>query len=207
MSNVSLAARLIRTSHVVAGAAIALFTAQAGAHPHVWIDYASVARMHGPMLDAVQEKWIFSEGFPVPIVTNMAGMPKSGPVGPKYTEIFRNQAFASLKAVNYFTHVFVDGKPVSFGDATNFSVTIVDGHIVYTFVLPLIDKVDVKHSAVQLGIWDDTFFVDFQVPSKNRPVVIFDSAAPQTCNAQSFEDHDHPIFGGNIFPLSTRLSC
>jgi ABC-type uncharacterized transport system substrate-binding protein len=203
----ALVERRFPVTHVVAATAMALFAATACAHPHVWINYESVAHMHGTVLDAVQEKWTFAEGFPVAIVGDMTGMPKTGPAGPKYTEMFKEQAFSSLKGVTYFTHVFVDGKPARFGEAQNFSVAMVDGHIVYTFLLPLAGKVDVKHSNVQLGIWDETFFVDFQAPANKGPVVSFDPAAPQTCNAQSFEDHDHPIFGGNIFPLSVRLSC
>jgi ABC-type uncharacterized transport system substrate-binding protein len=207
MSARTLLKQRLSAVRIITATCCALAAVPLSAHPHVWINYASIAQMQGSELNAVREKWTFSEGFPVSIVGDLTDMPKSGPLGPKYTKIFKQQAFDSLKAANYFTHVFVDGKPANFGEALNFSVAIENGHVVYTFVLPLTGKVDLKRSAVQLGIWDDTFFVDFQAPSNNESALTFDSAAPKTCAAQPFEDRDHPIFGGAIFPRSTRLSC
>ncbi|CAN7172078.1 DUF1007 family protein [Trinickia sp. LjRoot230] len=203
----SLATRAVFLFHA-AGAACCAFTAMPlFAHPHVWVTYASVARMQGSTLSAVQEKWTFSKGFPVSIVGDVAAMPKSGPLGPKYTRLFKEQAFDSLKAADYFTHVFVDGKPAHFGEARNFTVAVLDGRIVYTFELPLADKVDMKLAPVQLGVWDDTFFVDFQAPSNGVPPVVFGASAQTTCTAQSFEDKTHAIFGGAIFPLAVKLAC
>lgn len=203
----SLRERVLPLIPAVAAACSVVAAAPAAAHPHVWITYASVARMHGSTLGAIQEKWIFSQGFPVSIVGDLADMPKAGPLGEKYVRIFRQQAFDSLKGADYFTHVFVDGKAAHFGEVRDFAVSIEDGRIVYTFVLPLADNVDVKRAQVQLGIWDETFFVDFQAPSQSGAPVVFDATAEKTCTAQPFEDKAHPIFGGAIFPLSTKLSC
>ena len=163
--------------------------------------------MDGSVLGAVQERWTFSQGFPVSIVGDLTAMPTAGPVGPKYIRIFRQQAFDSLKGADYFTHVFVDGKAARFGEVRDFAVSVKGGHIVYTFVLPLADKVDLKLAQVQVGIWDETFFVDFQSPSRSSTPVVFDATAEKSCTAEPFEDKVHPIFGGAIFPLSVRLSC
>lgn len=191
----------------IAAACCVLAVAPVAAHPHVWITYSSVASMRGSTLNAVQEKWIFSRGFPVSIVGDLADMPKAGPLGPKYVGIFKQQAFDSLKGAGYFTHVFVDGKPARFGEPRNFAVSIDDGRIVYTFELPLADKVDLRLGQVQLGVWDETFFVDFQPPSQSASPVGFDAAAPTTCTAQPLEDKVHAIFGGAIYPLSVKLAC
>ncbi|ACD18646.1 ABC-type uncharacterized transport system periplasmic component-like protein [Paraburkholderia phytofirmans PsJN] len=199
--------RVLVLQHAAAAACCMLVAAPLAAHPHVWITYASVAQMHGSTLNAVQEKWTFSQGFPVSIVGDLADMPKAGSLGPRYVNIFKQQAFDSLKGADYFTHVFVDGKPVRFGEPRNFAVSIDDGRIVYTFELPLADKVDVRLAQVQLGIWDETFFVDFQPPPKGALPVVFDAAAPKTCTAQPLEDKAHPIFGGTIYPLSVKLAC
>lgn len=203
----SLHERVLPLIHAVAAACCAVAAAPLAAHPHVWITYASVARMDGSTLGAVQEKWTFSQGFPVSIVGDLTGMPKSGPLGPKYIRIFRQQAFDSLKGADYFTHVFVDRKAAHFREVRDFAVSIEGGRIIYTFVLPLADKVDVKLAQVQLGIWDETFFVDFQAPSKSGAPVVFDATAEESCTVQPFEDKVHTIFGGAISPLSTRLSC
>jgi len=203
----SLRERVLPFIHAIAAACCAAAAAPLAAHPHVWITYESVARMNGSSLDAVQEKWTFSQGFPVSIVGDLKDMPKSGPLGPKYIRIFRQQAFDSLKGADYFVHVFIDGKAARFGEVRDFAVSIEGGRIVYTFVLPLADKVDVKFAQVQLGTWDETFFVDFQAPSRNGAPVVFDATAQKNCTAQPFEDKVHTLFGGAISPLSTRLSC
>lgn len=203
----SLHERVLLLIHAVAATCSAVAAAPVAAHPHVWITYTSVARMHGSTLGAVHEKWTFSQGFPVSLVGDLADMPKAGSLGPKYVRIFRQQAFDSLKGADYFTHVFVDGKAAHFGEVRDFAVSIEDGRIVYTFELPLADKVDVRLAQVQLGIWDETFFVDFQPPSRSGTPVVFDATVEKTCTAQPFEDKNHAIFGGAIFPLSTKLSC
>jgi len=234
----SLRERVLPFIHAIAAACCAAAAAPLAAHPHVWITYESVARMNGSSLDAVQEKWTFSQGFPVSIVGDLKDMPKSGPLGPKYIRIFRQQAFDSLKGADYFVHVFIDGKAARFGEVRDFAVSIeggrivyyfvhvfIDGkaarfgevrdfavsieggRIVYTFVLPLAETVDVKLAQVQLGTWDETFFVDFQAPSRNGAPVVFDATAQKNCTAQPVEDKVHTLFGGAISPLSTRLSC
>jgi ABC-type uncharacterized transport system substrate-binding protein len=175
------------------------------AHPHVWIDYAAVAQMRGTTLYALKERWTFSKGFPVPIVGDMTGMPKSGPVGEKYTAVFKQQAFNALKGADYFTQVFANGKPIAVGEAAGFSVTVDQGHVVYDFLVPLVAPVDVKRAKVQLGVWDETFFVDFQ--GAPAPAITLDAHAPKTCKAQPFEDHEHAIFGGSIFPQASLLIC
>lgn len=185
----------------------AIVAGPALAHPHVWISFASVARMRGTVLEAVQETWTFTNGFPVQLAGDFADMPKSGPVGSRYVAMFRSQAFDSLRGADYFTHLYVAGRPAKLKDARDFNVTVVNGHIVYSFVIPLAEQVDLKQSAVKLGIWDDTFFVDFQAAANTKAAVTFDTGAPGTCTARSAEDRDHAIFGGAIFPLSTTLSC
>lgn len=185
----------------------AIIASPALAHPHVWISFASVAQMRGTVLDAVQESWTFTNGFPVQLIGDFTDMPKSGPVGSRYVGMFKSQAFDSLRGADYFTHLYVDGRPARLKDARDFNVTVVNGHIVYSFVVPLAEKVDVKRSVVRLGIWDETFFVDFQPPADGKAAVTFDAGAPGTCTARSAEDRDHAIFGGAIFPFSSTLSC
>nr|WP_279616277.1 DUF1007 family protein [Caballeronia sordidicola] len=175
------------------------------AHPHVWINYSIVAQTEGTQLVAMQQTWTFSKGFPFSLVGDFSGMPSSGPLNANYTATFKAQAFSSLKSSDYFSHVFVDGKPSVVGEARNFSVCIEQGHVVYRFLLPLLKPVDFKRERVTLGVWDDTFFVDFE--GATQPVVTFGMGSSSKCKAAAFEDHDHPIFGGTVFPQASKLSC
>lgn len=174
------------------------------AHPHVWVDYSAAAQLHGQKLVAVRETWTFSKGFPVSMVGDFSNMPKAGKLNDTYTAMFKVQAFSSLKGADYFTHVFLDGKPVSVSEAQDFSVSMEDGHVVYRFVVPLVQQIDIKHGKVTLGIYDESFFVDF---SSNAPMPVSLEGAAEQCTSAMFEDRDHPIFFGSIFPKASRLSC
>lgn len=184
---------------------LAGLAAPAQAHPHVWINESMVAQTRGTLLVAVQETWAFSKGFPFSMIGDFSSMPKSGPLNASYTATFKAQAFASLKGADYFTHVFADGKAVALGEPHDFSVAIEEGHIVYRFVMPLVKSVDIKRARVSLGVWDETFFVDFE--NTAQPALTLGAGSPGTCKAEPFEDHDHPIFGGTLFPHASRLSC
>jgi ABC-type uncharacterized transport system substrate-binding protein len=179
--------------------------ADSRAHPHVWINYSMVAQTQGTLLVAVGETWRFSKGFPFSMVGDFSSMPKSGPLNASYTATFKAQAFASLKGAGYFTHVFVDGKAVALGEPRDFSVGIEQGQMVYRFLMPLGKPVDVKRARVTFGVWDETFFVDFETTA--QPTLTLGAGSPGMCRAVPFEDHDHPIFGGTIFPQASRLSC
>ena len=184
---------------------LAVLPAPAQAHPHVWINYSMVAETQGTLLVAMQQTWIFSKGFPFSLVGDFSDMPKSGQLNAGYTATFKAQAFSLLKSSDYFTHVFVDGRAVAVGEARNFSVSIEQGHVVYRFLLPLVKPVDFKRERVTLGVWDETFFVDFE--SAQQPVLTLSAGSPRNCKAAAFEDHDHPIFGGSVIPQASRLSC
>jgi len=187
------------------GFPLAILPAWAQAHPHVWINYSMVAQTQGTLLVAMQQTWIFSKGFPFSLVGDFSNMPKSGPLNAGYTATFKAQAFSLLKSSDYFTHVFVDGRAVAVGEARDFSVSIEQGHVVYRFLLPLVKPVDFKRERVTLGVWDETFFVDFE--SAAQPVLTLSAGSPLNCKAAAFEDRDHPIFGGSVIPQASRLSC
>jgi ABC-type uncharacterized transport system substrate-binding protein len=194
-----------RPSRHVAVAVLACCAAQAaGAHPHVWIRHSEALDMRGSAIVAIDETWVFSRGFPVAI-TGLSELPANGPLNAAQTQLFWEQAFSSLKDADYFTHLFVDGAPVHFGTASNFRVAIEDGHVVYRFSVAPAQAVDAKRADVQIGVWDDTFFVDYE-PAGARHATLGSAASP-SCKTQDFDDSKHPIFGGAVVPVSTRITC
>ncbi|HVW50213.1 MAG TPA: DUF1007 family protein [Trinickia sp.] len=188
----------------VAAFATWFVAAVANAHPHVWIKYAAAVQMRGASVVAIVETWRFTAGFPVQLA-GVDSLPDNGPVGPEQTKLFREQAFQSLAGAHYFNHLFVDGKPQPFRDPTDFRVSMVDGKIQYEFKLAVSPPVSVTGHQVDLGIWDDSFFVDYEPESANAVRLVGGPAA--ACTAKPFPDRAHPIFGGIVIPQSTALSC
>lgn len=179
--------------------------ARVSAHPHVWINYGVELEMHGTQVDAVQEKWVFEQGFPVSLVIDLTHIPKAGPLADADVAAFKEQAFTSLKNADYFTHLFVAGQALQFDEPQHFAVAVENDKIVYTFLLPLHKPVDAARTTLEVGIWDDSFFVDYE--PINKPAVRFSSTAAASCKSEPFQDHDHAIFGGAMFPFASRISC
>ncbi|MCQ0034018.1 DUF1007 family protein [Burkholderia glumae] len=189
----------------LAGAAALVLSVAAAAHPHVWIRYAARVQMQGTAVTAIAETWRFSAGFPVQIV-GIDTLPDNGPLDARQTEIFRKQAFSSLEGAQYFSHLFVNGEAQPFGEPTGFRVSIDHGKLVYTFTLPLKAPVDASSARkVSLGIWDDSFFVDYE-PNGTTPVTL-EGRPAATCTAKAFQDRAHPIFNGLYLPQAFALSC
>ncbi|CAG9221272.1 ABC-type uncharacterized transport system, substrate-binding protein [Paraburkholderia sabiae] len=200
MLNLSVIRRLVR----FAALAALVVSGAAAAHPHVWIRYTAHVQMQGKAVIAIAETWRFSEGFPVQLV-GIDTLPDNGPLDAKQTAIFREQAFSSLAGAQYFTRLYADGDAQPLGDPTGFRVSIDHGKLVYTFTLPLKKPVDVTSHKISLGIWDESFFVDYEPDGANA--ISIDGRAASTCTAKPFQDHAHPIFNGIVVPQATALSC
>lgn len=188
----------------LAGVAAFAVSGVAAAHPHVWIRFSAHVQMQGTSVVSIAQSWRFSEGFPVQLV-GIDTLPDNGPLDAKQTAIFREQAFSSLAGAQYFSHLFVDGDAQRLGDPANFRVRVDHGKLVYTFTLPLKKPVDVSAHKVSLGIWDDSFFVDYEPDGANA--VTLDGHAASSCTAKPFQDHAHPIFNGIVVPQATAISC
>jgi ABC-type uncharacterized transport system substrate-binding protein len=177
---------------------------QASAHPHVWIAYTASIRMENTSIVALDETWRFTEGFPVQLV-GIDQLPQNGPLNEAQTQRFHDQAFTSLAHASFFTHLFVDGTPQAFGEPTGFQVSVADGKIIYTFRLPLAAPVDIRGKEVELGVWDPSYYVDYEAESGDA--VAFAAGAPRSCSVRSFVDKAHPIFNGFVLPHASALTC
>lgn len=69
---------------------LACFLASASlaqAHPHVWVAYTASVRMSGTSIVALDERWRFTEGFPVQLV-GVGQMPAQGLLDAALTKRF-----------------------------------------------------------------------------------------------------------------------
>ncbi|TCG05902.1 ABC transporter substrate-binding protein [Paraburkholderia steynii] len=195
--------RVSTIRRVVAILAI-LCASAATAHPHVWITYTAKIHMRGATITGITETWHFTEGFPVMLI-GIDHLPPGGPLGPAQTGIFRQQAFSSLAPADYFSHLLVDGEPQHFAEPADFRVSVENGRIEYTFTLPLAKPVAVAGKRVQFGVWDGSFYVDYE-PGTGAAVSLDSGAAP-TCKARNFDDQRHPVFYGTVVPQATAITC
>ncbi|MFP6561772.1 DUF1007 family protein [Paraburkholderia sp. B3] len=176
----------------------------ASAHPHVWIAYTASIRMENTSIVALDETWRFTEGFPVQLA-GIDQLPANGLLSAAQTQQFHDQAFVSLAHAFFFTHLFVDGNPQTFGEPTGFKVSVADGKITYAFRLPLAAPVDIRGKQVELGVWDPSYYVDYEAQSDGA--VAFAPGAPASCSVHTVVDKAHPIFNGFVLPHASALTC
>ncbi len=198
---------LIRAVALIAISTLTIST-PAAAHPHIWVTYRLVSQMSGKKLVALREKWIFGPEFPLASLLPAGDIPVTGSFSARATERLRAQAFASLASDGYFTHVFIDGKPVQMDAPQQFTAAIEKGRLTYSFAIRMAAPVPADQGQLVVGIWDDSFFVDATPVSADggHGAVQFSPDA-RSCQASSYRDNRHAIYGGMVFPIAIRISC
>jgi ABC-type uncharacterized transport system substrate-binding protein len=183
---------------------IALLPAgRALAHPHVWVLYAMNLEMQNRTAVAIDEEWTFAEGFSALVDVDLSHYPKNGVLSAQDAAALRRTAFDSLKDVDYFTRIFVQGRAVPLGEPQRFTAAMRDGKLVYTFRRALTQPVDVSQNPLELGTWDDEFFVDFEM-KKNGVNAIGTKAA---CRVFYTQDPNHAVYYGTYPPMAATVVC
>lgn len=188
---------------ILTASAMMLGPVEAEAHPHVWVLYALNLQMNRGSVSAIDVEWMFTNGFQALLPIDLSRYPKNGVLSAKDIESLRASAFQSLKNVGYFTHAYVQGRPVALGEPQRFSVAMHDGKLVYTFRMMLAQPVDTTRTPLELGVWDDEFFVDFEMKKDGvRPV-----STNAACRVFYTPDADHAVYYGTYAPMVATVAC
>ena len=188
------------------GLAVAVMPSAADAHPHVWIDYELTVMFAKGRLTAVHQEWSFDEDFTAAVLRDIVG--GQGAVKkltPGDVAKIEKNAFSNLKNYDYFTHIFVGSGKVGVSEVKDFKAHLAGPKLIYDFTVPLAQPVDAKAQPVGIGIWDDTYYVDVGPAQGQMPKLEGDGSA--SCHAVYFQDHQHPIYFGSVFPTTVRITC
>jgi ABC-type uncharacterized transport system substrate-binding protein len=164
-------------------------TGKASAHPHVWVTmhsdflYASDGSVTG-----IRDTWTFDDMFSA---FATMGFPKTNGTFTQQTlQPLAKVNIDSLKDFDYFTYAKIDGKR----DKDAFNDPLPGYWLDYDpktslltlhFTLPF--KTPVKAKALQVEVYDPTFFIDFAM-AKDNPVTLV--GAPAQCKAASEKPPD-----------------
>jgi ABC-type uncharacterized transport system substrate-binding protein len=190
----------------LAGMLLLASATPAAAHPHVWVDYRATMQLDHGVIVALAEQWSFDEDF-----SGMAlGDLPEGAMTPTLTArdigILRDKDFSNLKNYGYFTHVWSAGRPVPIKAAEGFDARLSGGKLVYSFVLTLAAPVDPRQSRVDIGIWDDSFYVDLE-PQRGAQALAVSGPGATGCRAAAIADKTHSIYSGMVTPLTIHVRC
>jgi ABC-type uncharacterized transport system substrate-binding protein len=157
-------------------AGLLLANARALAHPHVWVTIKA-AVVFGPDGAAVgvRHAWTFDDMFSAFAVQGLESKQKG---------VFTRDELAplakvnvdSLKEYDYFTYAKAGGRKAAFVDPAEYYLEYKDAILTLHFLLPF--KTPEKSRALDLEVFDPSYFVDFALDEKS-PVTL--EGAPADC--------------------------
>src|SRR5437867_1113422 len=146
------------------------------AHPHVWVTMKSeLLYAADGSVTGVRHAWAFDEMFST-FATQGLETKQKGVLTREDLKPLADVNVNSLKEYDFFTHAKANGKKTSFTDPVDYWLEFADGVLTLHFTLPL--KSPVKAQALNLEIYDPTWFVDFAFADKD-PVALV--GAPAGC--------------------------
>jgi ABC-type uncharacterized transport system substrate-binding protein len=150
----------------------------ASAHPHVWVTMKS-AVVYGPdgSITGVRHAWTFDDMYSAFAVQGLDSK-KKGEFTTEELKPLAQVNVESLKEYDFFTYAKANGKNVTFAEPVDYSLEFNPKDTVLTlhFVLPL--KAPLKAKALDLEVFDPSYFVDFSLVEKD-PVSL--EKAPAGC--------------------------
>jgi ABC-type uncharacterized transport system substrate-binding protein len=198
--------------------ALALGSAAAQAHPHVWITSTSEL-IYAPdgSLTGVRHAWTFDDMFSTYAVQGLESKTKGAYSREELASLAQTNV-ESLKEFAYFTFAKADGKKAKFQEPVDYYLEYRDGLLTLYFTLPL--KAPVKAKQLSLEVFDPSFFIDFKLADKD-PVRLVGApaacqmtlqrpsdgaASAQKLDEQTFMGGDNSNFGA-MFANKIMVEC
>ncbi len=155
-------------------------------------------------LVGLRQAWAFDDFFSATLIADF-DKDKNGAFDAAEQSELAAKAFAALRSSDYFSRVRQGVQSFHLQDAENYSAMQSKGLVFYGFTLRLAQPLDVTASPVTAGIYDESFFVDFEFDA-NDPVR-FDGVPSGACSYAVREDPADAIYGGLVVPPSVTIEC
>ena len=197
---------------------IALGTAAAEAHPHVWISAKSeVVYAPDGTITGVRHAWTFDEMFTTYALQGLATKTKGAYSREELGSLAQTNV-ESLKEYGFFTFAKADGKKTKFAEPVDYFLEYKDSALTLHFVLPL--KAPVTSKQLALEVFDPSYFIDFKFEDSD-PIKLVgapaackmqfqrpndDTANAQRLNEQNFMNGDNSNYGA-MFANKITVNC
>ena len=187
--------------------ALVLLPLAAAAHPHVWIETRADFVFDHDKFIGVDVDWLFDEIFSAAMVDDF-DHGKKGHFDDKDIADLKQQVLPGYADFAYFTHMRIDGKDVKIAKVENFTASLEKGQVRFKFraLLPVPPApVDPQKHKIEVGLYDETFFVDLGLSDKNP--IGFVGVPPGKCSDTIAPDQAHMIYFGQVTPEVIKLTC
>lgn len=160
-------------------AAALLAPLPAAAHPHVWVTTkAELAYGADGALTGVRHAWTFDPGYSA-FAAQGLGAAGDGKATPDELAPLARENVESLAESGYFTRLKAGSRKLEFAEPREPRMSLADGQLTLSFLLPLKVPVQPGSSAVTLEVYDPTYFVSFSLAPGDDVVRL--EGAPATC--------------------------
>jgi ABC-type uncharacterized transport system substrate-binding protein len=164
---------------------MALGTAAAQAHPHVWITASSqLIYASDGTITGVRHAWTFDDMFSTYALQGIESKSKDAYSREELAPLAQTNV-ESLKEFAYFTFARADGKKEKFQEPTDYFLEYKDAALTLHFTLPL--KAPVKPKELVLEVFDPAFFIDFKLADQD-PIRLV--GAPAACQLRLQRPND-----------------
>jgi ABC-type uncharacterized transport system substrate-binding protein len=178
--------------------------AAAEAHPHIWIRATATMQFADGKITGIRHEWMFDDFFSNALISDF-DKNKNKQFDPDEVKELEANAFVALKEFGYFTHVKVGGKAVTIETTRDFTPSIKDGKVVYTFVAVLPQPVDPRAAQFAAGVYDHSYYVDVEVNPQLG--VKLAGGGSEACKFAIVEDKDAPLYFGATFARRIEIRC
>ena len=174
------------------------------AHPHVFIDAVTEVVFEKGKIVGLRQRWTFDDVFSLLMIEDF-DTDKNRKFDKSEIEALRKGAFAAVSEFGYFTHVRLGGRKVAADRVSGFTASMSKGRISYSFFVPFAAPVDPKTTKVDLGTYDDTFYVSVTYDALD-PVRLV-GAGSGGCHFKMYDDAENPIYFGMVVPRRAKILC
>jgi ABC-type uncharacterized transport system substrate-binding protein len=166
------------------------------AHPHVFIDNTVTIVFDRNGLSGIRAKWVFDEMFSSMIIHDY-DRNKDGTFSAAEIEKIRNGAFSNIKKFHYFTHVKIEGKDFIVNYVKNFSASLDNGRLIYTFFIPC-HVAAPSYKEIKISMYDSTYYVDIVLVDESP--VRFENASSVDYDYRIIDSAKNSYYYGQVFP-------
>jgi ABC-type uncharacterized transport system substrate-binding protein len=178
--------------------------AAAEAHPHIWIRATATMQFEDGKITGIRHEWIFDDFFSNALISDF-DKNKNKQFDPDEVKELEANAFVALKEFGFFTHVKVAGKAVTIETTRDFSPSIKDGKVIYTFMAVLPQPVDPRAAQFAAGVYDHSYYVDVEVNPQLG--VKLAGGGSEACQYAIVEDKEAPLYFGAVFARRIEIRC
>jgi ABC-type uncharacterized transport system substrate-binding protein len=133
------------------------------AHPHVFINNKMTVLFDGGKLQGITFQWTFDDMFSSMILSDYD--PKhTGQFDAAHVKALKEGAFDNLENYHYFVAITIGTRPHAHFKIERFTPSVAGKNkLVYSFFIPLGVVVQSREQAIRLTVYDDTYFVAFDL--------------------------------------------